>query len=176
MTEPFQQGKHISVISAMGTHGVCAPLRIEGAINSEVFDLYVEHLLAPCLRPGNIVFLDNVKFHYSPKAIVLMEAAGARVRHLPAYSPDFNPLEAGISKIRVSPKGVERPVAVALIVYGVLLQYLHAGALSLKALQRRLQTEAQRARFAAGVAEGERRARARAVGSGPSPPRLRAGE
>jgi IS4 transposase len=75
--------------------------------------------------------------------------------------------------ISVSPKGVEMQVAVALLVYGVLLQYHHGGALSLKALQRRLQTELHRALFAAGVAEGERRARARTVGS-LSPPRLRA--
>lgn len=76
--------------------------------------------------------------------------------------------------ISVSPKGVEMQVAVALIVYGVLLQYHHGGALSLKALQRRLKTELHRALFAAGVAEGEHRARARASAPGPSPPRLRA--
>lgn len=73
---------------------------IEGAINSEVFDRYVQQQLVPCLRPGHRVWLDNVKFHSSPKAIALMEAAGASVCHLPAYSPDFNPLEAGISKIK----------------------------------------------------------------------------
>jgi IS4 transposase len=76
--------------------------------------------------------------------------------------------------ISVSPKGVEMQVAVALIVYGVLLQYHQGGALSLKALQRRLKTELHRALFAAGVAEGERRARARAAAPGSSPPRLRA--
>jgi hypothetical protein len=67
---------------------------------SEVFERYVQQLLVPCVRPGHIVFLDNVKFHYSPKAIALMEAAGARVWHLPASSPNFNPLEACISKIK----------------------------------------------------------------------------
>lgn len=75
--------------------------------------------------------------------------------------------------IRVSPKGVEMQVAVALIVYGVLLQYPHGGALSLKALQRRVKTELPTALFAAGVAEGRRQERARAT-SGASPPRLRA--
>jgi hypothetical protein len=73
--------------------------------------------------------------------------------------------------ISVSPKGVELQVAVALIVYGVLLQYHQGGALSLKAIQRQVKTEVHRALFAAGVAEGERRARAAAAG--PSPPRLR---
>ena len=100
VTEPFPHGSTISVISALGVHGVCAPMTIEGAVNSEVFELYVKHLLVPCLRPGNIVLLDNVKFHYSPRAIELMEAAGARVVHIPAYSPDFNPLEECIAKIK----------------------------------------------------------------------------
>lgn len=76
--------------------------------------------------------------------------------------------------ISVSPKGVEMQVAVALIVYGVLLQYHQGGALSLKAIQRRIKTELHRALFAAGVAEGERRARARTAASGPPPPLLRA--
>jgi transposase len=75
-------------------------MTIEGAINSEVFDLYVEHLLAPELRAEDIVVLDNVKFHYSPRAISLIEATGARVEYLPAYSPDFDPLEEGIAKLK----------------------------------------------------------------------------
>ena len=73
---------------------------IDGAINSEVFELYVEHLLVPCLRPGNLVLLDNVKFHSSPRALELIAEAGARVLHLPAYSPDFNPIEECISKLK----------------------------------------------------------------------------
>jgi transposase len=102
VTEPFHYGSNLSVISALGLHGVCAPLLIEGAVNSEVFTLYVEQLLAPCLRPGNLVLLDNVKFHYAPKAIELIEAAGARVEHLPAYSPDFNPIEGCIAKLKAA--------------------------------------------------------------------------
>jgi transposase len=100
VSEPFPHGGNLSVLSAMGVHGVCAPLMIEGAVNSEVLALYVEHLLVPCLRPGHLVLLDNVKFHYAPKALALMEAAGARVVHLPAYSPDFNPIEECISKLK----------------------------------------------------------------------------
>src|SRR5262245_21742184 len=75
---------------------------IEGAVNSEVFELYVKHLLVPSLRPGNIVLLDNVKFHYAPHALELIEAAGARVLRLPAYSPDFNPIEGCISKLKTT--------------------------------------------------------------------------
>lgn len=100
VTEPFHHGGNISVISALGVQGICAPMTIEGAVNSEVFALYVEHLLVPCLRPGHLVLLDNVKFHYAPKAIELLEAAGAEVLHIPAYSPDLNPIEECISKIK----------------------------------------------------------------------------
>jgi hypothetical protein len=76
--------------------------------------------------------------------------------------------------ISVSPKGIEMQVAVALIVYGVLLQYHQGGTLSLKALQRRVKTEVHRALFAAGVAEGERRARARQAHREAGLPLLRA--
>ena len=100
--EPFHHGSNLSVIGALGVEGLCAPMMIEGAVNSEVFALYVQHLLVPCLRPGHLVVLDHVKFHYAPKAIALIEAAGARVLHLPAYSPDFNPIENCISKLKTA--------------------------------------------------------------------------
>jgi transposase len=100
VTEPFKQGSNFSVISAVGVDGLCAPFLIEGAINSEIFTRYVEQLLVPCLRPGQQVWLDNVKFHSAPKAVAAIAATGARVCPLPTYSPDFTPLEAGISKIK----------------------------------------------------------------------------
>ena len=77
-------------------------MSIEGAVDTQVFDIYVEHFLVPSLLEGDIVLLDNVKFHYSEQAIGLIEAAGASVLHLPAYSPDFNPIEECISKIKQS--------------------------------------------------------------------------
>jgi transposase len=97
---PFNYGQSVSVISALTLRGVVAPMTIEGAVNSEVFDLYVEHLLAPVLCGGDIVCLDNVKFHYSARAVSLIEATGARVEYLPAYSPDFDPIEECISKLK----------------------------------------------------------------------------
>lgn len=100
MVEPFNRGPNISTIAALGLRGVCAPMMIEGAIDKEVFDLYVEQMLVPVLRAGDIVLLDNVKFHDSQRAISLIEAAGARALHTPAYSPDFNPIEECISKIK----------------------------------------------------------------------------
>lgn len=102
VTEPFPHGTTISVISALGVDGGCAPLRSEGAVNSEVFVAYVQHLLVPCLRPGHLVGLDNVKFHSTPKALELIAAAGAQGLSLPAYSPDFNPIEGCISKLKAA--------------------------------------------------------------------------
>ena len=96
VVEPFQRGSHVSVISALGLQGVGASMMIEGAIDTPAFDAYVDHFLVPTLRPGNIVLLDNAKFHYSKSAIQSIEAAGAAVLYLPAYSPDFNPIEEGV--------------------------------------------------------------------------------
>src|SRR6266545_3271726 len=88
VSEPGHHGPNISALSALSLSGVSAMMTIEGAVDTQAFDLYVEHLLVPELIEGDIVLLDNVKFHYSQRAISLIEAAGARVEHLPAYSPD----------------------------------------------------------------------------------------
>lgn len=100
--EPFRRGTNISTISALSLTGVGATMSIEGAVDAQVFDLYVEHFLTPSLLAGDLVLLDNVKFHYSEKAIELIESVGAGVLHLPPYSPDFNPIEECISKIKQS--------------------------------------------------------------------------
>jgi transposase len=100
VTEPCNYGRSISVISALSVGGGFASMMIEGAVNSEVFELYVEHLLTPDLHADDIVFLDNVKFHYSARAVRLIEATGARVEYLPAYSPDFAPIEECIAKLK----------------------------------------------------------------------------
>jgi transposase len=100
VTEPCNYGRNIAVISALTLRGVLAPMPSEGAVKSEVFELYVEHLLAPELRADDIVFLDNVKFHYSARAVSLIEATGARVEYLPAYSPDFDPIEECLAKLK----------------------------------------------------------------------------
>lgn len=100
--EPFNHRSNISVIGSLSLNGVGATMAIEGAVETQVFDAYVENFLVPTLLPGDKVLLDNVKFHYSERAISLIEAAGAKVIHIPAYSPDFNPIEECISKINES--------------------------------------------------------------------------
>lgn len=98
--EKYERGGKLSAISAMGLRGVFAPMVIKGSVDQCVFEHYVEFFLVPHLRPGDRVMLDNIRFHYSPRANSLIEAASASVTHFPAYSPDFNPIEEGISKIK----------------------------------------------------------------------------
>jgi transposase len=70
-----------------------APFIFEGYSNSAVYETYVEQVLAPSLKPGMVVIIDNARFHKSQRVIELIEAAGCRVLFLPPYSPDLNPIE-----------------------------------------------------------------------------------
>ena len=98
--ERFQTGPNISVISALTLNGVRAPMMIEGAIDANALERYVEHFLAPQLRPGDIVLWDNVAIQKNARVRERIEATGARIEPLPAYSPDLNPIEECISKIK----------------------------------------------------------------------------
>jgi transposase len=100
VSEPFNRGSNISTSGFLSLSGVGPKVSIEGAVDTQVFDMYAEHFLAPSLLPGDIALLENVKFHNSERPINLIEAAGASVRHIPRYSPDFNPIEECISKIK----------------------------------------------------------------------------
>lgn len=70
-----------------------APFLFEGYSNKAVYETYVERVLAPALRKGQVVIIDNASFHKSQKVIDLIEVVGCRVIFLPPYSPDFNPIE-----------------------------------------------------------------------------------
>jgi transposase len=88
------------MISSIRRDGSTAAMTVEGATTSEVFRAYVEHILIPTLRPGDIVVLDNLSPHKDKEALALIEQAGAEVRFLPPYSPDFNPIEKMWSKVK----------------------------------------------------------------------------
>lgn len=107
VVERFQTGGNISVIGALTLDGVRAPMMIAGAIDGEVLELYVRHFLAPQLRAGDIVIWDNVPTHKSAHVLALIKATGASVEPLPAYSPDFNPKEECISKVKAELKRVK---------------------------------------------------------------------
>jgi len=82
--------------------GTTAAMTIDGPTTSEVFRAYVEHILVPTLRPGDIVVLDNLSPHKDKAAVALIQAAGAEVQPLPPYSPDLNPIEKMWSKVKAS--------------------------------------------------------------------------
>lgn len=88
------------MISSVRLDGETACMTIAGATDTEVFRTYVAEVLCPTLRRGDIVVMDNLGAHKSPETLELIEAVGAEVRFLPAYSPDFNPIEKMWSKIK----------------------------------------------------------------------------
>lgn len=80
--------------------GVQVPMLLEGALDGDVLEASGRHLLVPQLRPGDIVIWDNVRTHKRKDVLALIEASGARLERLPAYSPDLNPKEEGLSKVK----------------------------------------------------------------------------
>lgn len=79
---------------------ITAPFLIEGAVNAEVFTAYLEKVLCPELRAGDIVILDNLSTHKVAGVGALIAACGASVRYLPPYSPDLNPIEMAFAKLK----------------------------------------------------------------------------
>ena len=88
------------MIGARDLWGVRALMTVEGATDAEVFEAFVERILAKKLRPGDIVVLDNVGAHRTAEVRRLIRGAGARVLYLPPYSPDLNPIELCWSKLK----------------------------------------------------------------------------
>jgi transposase len=97
---PRNYDKNESVIGAMGLRGVIAVMSIEGAIDGLAFNEYVERVLLPELRKGDVVVMDNLNVHKASRVQQLIRSAGARLVYLPAYSPDFSPIENCWSKIK----------------------------------------------------------------------------
>lgn len=97
---PQGHWKIISTIAALNAAGICTACSFEGATDTEMFVSFVREFLVPRLQPGQVVVLDNLSAHQSPQVDRLIEAVGARVLRLPPYSPDFNPIEMAISKIK----------------------------------------------------------------------------
>jgi transposase len=92
----------ITLTCGMRLSGVTATLAFPGATNTDVFETYVEEVLVPELKPGDVVVWDNLKPHESEEAIEAVEAAGARVMPLPPWSPDLAPIEEMFSKVKGS--------------------------------------------------------------------------
>jgi transposase len=97
---PHGHWKMTTLTAAVRLDGVGACLAFDGATDSACFETYIERCLAPSLRPGDIVVMDNLSCHKTAEVARLIEAAGACVRYLPAYSPDLNPIERLFSKLK----------------------------------------------------------------------------
>ena len=89
-----------TVVAALRLEGLSAPAVFDGPIDNITFLAYVEQVLAPSLRKGDVVVLDNLAAHKQPEVRRAIEAVGARLRFLPPYSPDFNPIELAFAKLK----------------------------------------------------------------------------
>lgn len=97
---PHGHWKTTTFVGALRATGMTAPLIIDGPINGEVFLAYVQQHLAPTLRPGDTVILDNLSSHKRAGVREAIEAVGARLEYLPPYSPDLNPIELAFAKLK----------------------------------------------------------------------------
>lgn len=97
---PRNRGQTRTTITALTLDGIGPGLLLEGGVSTAGFEAYVAHLLAPTLQPGQIVVLDNLRQHQSPRTRTLIEARGAELWFLPSYSPDLNPIEEAFSKLK----------------------------------------------------------------------------
>lgn len=97
---PHGHWKTTTFTGALRLSGMTAPMVLDGPMNGAAFLAYVEQVLAPTLRPGDVVVMDNLPAHKRTGVRDAIEAAGARLRFLPPYSPDFNPIENAFAKLK----------------------------------------------------------------------------
>jgi transposase len=97
---PLNRGKNTTVLASMGVEGMRPSLAVEGATTARVFETYVKRVLAPTLRKGQVVVMDNLSAHKGKRVRELIEDRGRELLYLPSYSPDLNPIEEVFSKIK----------------------------------------------------------------------------
>lgn len=91
-----------TVVAALRATGLTASAVFDGPIDTPSFHAYVEQVLVPSLRPGDVVVLDNLAVHKHPDVRTAIERVGAHLRFLPPYSPDFNPIELAFAKLKAA--------------------------------------------------------------------------
>lgn len=97
---PRNTPPNTSTIASLTLTGMGPSLMTIGGVTTPLFEAYIEHILGPSLRPGQIVLLDNLSAHKSPRLRKLVEARGCRLWYLPSYSPDFSPIELAFAKVK----------------------------------------------------------------------------
>jgi len=119
---PHGHWKTTTFVAGLTLRGLIAPFVLDGPINRIAFETYVEKVLVPELRPGDIVILDNLSSHKGQRVREMIEAAGASLLYLPPYSPDLNPIENAFAKLKaLLRKAAERTVDGLWIAIGRLL-------------------------------------------------------
>jgi transposase len=109
---PHGHYKAITFVCGLRLRGVVAPKAYDRAMNAETFEAWLEHHLLPTLEEGDIIVLDNLNVHKSPRVAEILARKNCTVRYLPPYSPDFNPIEKAYSKLKsLLRKLAERTVA-----------------------------------------------------------------
>jgi transposase len=112
---PRNRGPNTTLLSSMTLEGIGTSLAVEGATNREVFETYVQRVLAPTLRPGQVVVMDNLTAHKGDRVKELIEERGCQLLYLPPYSPDFNPIEEAFAKIKALVRKAEARTREALV-------------------------------------------------------------
>ena len=97
---PHGHWKTTTFTGALRVDGMTAPMVLDGPMNRAAFQAYIEQVLVPTLRRGDTVIMDNLPAHKGADVRLAIEAAGATLRYLPPYSPDFNPIENAFSKLK----------------------------------------------------------------------------
>ena len=97
---PHGHWKTTTLIAALGIEGVRCSTVVDGAVNADVFESFVEQVLVPELRAGDVVVMDNLSSHKTAMTRELIEGAGAELVFLPPYSPDLNPIEMVFAKVK----------------------------------------------------------------------------
>ena len=119
---PHGHWKTTTFVAGLRQDGIVAPFVLDGPINRDAFETYVARVLVPELRPGDVVIMDNLSSHKGPRVREMIEAAGASLRYLPPYSPDFNPIENAFAKLKaLLRKAAERTVGALWDRIGILL-------------------------------------------------------
>ncbi len=112
---PRNTPPNTTLIAAMGTAGMDAAMVLDGAIDTAAFEAYVRQFLVPTLRPGQVVVLDNLSAHKSPRVRQWIEAGGCELWYLPSYSPDLSPIEEAFAKLKTLLRQAAARTKVALL-------------------------------------------------------------
>jgi transposase len=97
---PRNLGVNVTLLASMGPSGMGPCLAVEGATTREIFESYLVRVLAPTLRPGRIVVMDNLSAHKGGRVKEIIEGRGCELLYLPPYSPDLNPIEEAFAKVK----------------------------------------------------------------------------